>query len=285
MTVDFIIWNPDPVIFHLGNFSLRWYPVLLFAGFYISYLFLRKMFKEEGVPVKTLESFGVFILLGLFIGGRLMHCLVYEPGYYLHYPLDIIKPWRGELGNGAKFTGIRGLAGHGAAIGILLGLYINARRRHVSVLWIFDRIAIFGPLVGAFIRIGNLMNSEILGSYSNAPWAFVFARINNMPRHPAQLYEAIAYLVIFAIVYIYYKRMRERAKPGAILGLVLILVYVARFIIEFYKAPQTKVEPDMLLNFGQILSIPLLLLGLYLWFRPYSPKLKTYKSKIFEINF
>ncbi len=268
MTPGYIKWNPDPVMFSIGKVHLYWYPVLIFAGFYVSYLFLRQIFLREGKSLKLLESYGVFIILAIFIGGRLVHCLVYEPGYYLKFPLDIIKPWRGELGNGAKFTGIRGLSGHGSAAALLLLLVVNARRTHTPVLWIFDRIALFGPMVGFFTRIGNLINSEILGSYSTLPWAFIFKRVNNMPRHPSQLYEALAYLVIFIFVYLYFRRHEGHEKPGSILGIVLVSLYTVRFLIEFVKMPQTTVETRMFLDFGQILSIPFILFGLFLILRP-----------------
>ena len=264
----YIIWNPDPVIFSISSFKLYWYPLMIFTGFMISYYFLRKIFTREGRTLKELESYAIFIILAIFVGGRLVHCLVYEPEYYLKFPLDIIKPWRGELGNGAKFTGIRGLSGHGSAAALMIVLVINARRTKMPVLWIFDRIALFGPLVGFFTRIGNLINSEILGSYSTLPWAFIFPRVNNMPRHPAQLYEALAYLAIFIIIFIYFLRHEGREKPGSILGLVLVSLYVCRFFIEFVKMPQTNVENQMVLNYGQILSIPFILFGLFLIFRP-----------------
>jgi prolipoprotein diacylglyceryl transferase len=269
MTINYIIWDVDPVIFSVGTVSIRWYPILLFAGIFTSYLILRKIFREESVPLKTLDSYGVYILLALFIGGRLVHCLVYEPAYYLKFPLDIIKPWRGELGNGARFTGIRGMSGHGAAAAILLALILNARRTHTPVLWIFDRMAIFGPLVGFFIRLGNLFNSEILGVHSNLPWAFIFRRVNNMPRHPAQLYEALTYLLIFVIAYLFFRRNRKSGKEGATLGLVLVLVYVTRIFLEFVKEPQTQVESGRLLNYGQLLSLPFVVLGLILIIRSY----------------
>lgn len=241
---------------------------MIFAGFIVSYYFLRGIFAREGRSLKELESYAIFIILAIFIGGRLVHCLVYEPEYYLKFPLDIIKPWRGELGNGAKFTGIRGLSGHGSALALLIVLVINARRTKTPVLWIFDRIALFGPLVGFFTRIGNLINSEILGSYTTLPWAFIFPRVNNIPRHPAQLYEALAYLVIFIGIYIYFRRHEGHEKPGSILGLVLVSLYICRFFIEFVKMPQTKIEHSMVLNYGQILSIPFILAGLFLIFRP-----------------
>jgi phosphatidylglycerol:prolipoprotein diacylglycerol transferase len=168
----FIQWNKDPAIFSIGQFHLMWYPVLITLGFCLSYLFLVEIFSFEGISRRKLDSYGIFIIAGIFLGGRLVHCLVYEPQHYLNYPWDIIKPWKGVLGHGAKFTGIRGLSGHGSALGMILLIIINARRTKMPVLWILDRIALFGPLVGFFTRIGNLMNSEILGVPTKLPWGF-----------------------------------------------------------------------------------------------------------------
>ena len=269
MNLSFIIWNVDPVIFKIGIFSLHWYSLFLFLGFYVSYLFLTKIFKDEGYSRQTLDSYAIFIILGILIGGRLMHCLVYEPEHYLRYPLDIIKPWRGVLGKGAVFTGIRGLSGHGSAIGVVIGVAINAFRTKTPVSWIIDRIALFGPLVGFFVRMGNLMNSEILGKHSDKPWAFIFKRVSKVPRHPAQLYEAITYLIIFGIVFLYFKKHQGKEKPLSILGLVIFFLYLSRFFIEFVKSPQTKIEKDMLINYGQLLSLPFIIVGLILFFRPW----------------
>jgi phosphatidylglycerol---prolipoprotein diacylglyceryl transferase len=268
MILDYIIWNADPVLFRLGNVVVRWYPVLLVLSFYISYLFVDHIFEREKVSKTTMHSFGIFIIAGLLIGGRLVHCLFYEPEYYLKFPLDIIKPWRGELGNGAKFVGYRGMSGHGSVIGIILGIVINAVRTRTSIIWMIDRIAIFGPLIGLFVRIGNLFNSEILGTSSTLPWAFIFKRVDRTPRHPVQIYEALAYLIIFIISWEYYKRHAGKEKPGAILGLVLVLVYISRFLLEFFKADQSRIESTMRLNMGQVLSIPFIIIGLILLFRP-----------------
>lgn len=263
-----ITWNPDPVLFSLGPLSIQWYSVLLVLGFYISYRFMVRIFESEGKSKDTILSYGLFILAGLFIGGRLVHCLVYEPAYYLKYPWDMIKPWRGVLGQNARFVGYRGMSGHGSALGIVLGIVLNSLRTGTSMVWMVDRIAIFGPLIGFFVRIGNLVNSEILGNPSNVPWAFRFVRVDHIPRHPVQLYEAIACAVIFIFSYRYYKAVSGREKPGAILGLVLLLVYSSRFLLEFFKDKQSDLEAVLSLNLGHLLSIPFILAGLFLLFRP-----------------
>lgn len=268
MIFSYITWNVSPVLFRLGSVSIRWYSVFLVLSFYVSYRFMMHIYESEGKSKDTVLSYGLFILIGLFLGGRLMHCLAYEPEYYLKYPLDIIKPWRGKLGQNAVFVGYRGMSGHGSAIGIVLGIVINAIRTKTSMIWMLDRIAMFGPLIGFFVRLGNFFNSEILGTPSKMPWAVLFARVDPTPRHPVQIYESLAYLLIFIFIYRYYKKHIGREKPGSILGLVLILVYTARFLIEFFKANQSDVEQGLTLNMGHILSIPMIMIGLILFFRP-----------------
>jgi phosphatidylglycerol:prolipoprotein diacylglycerol transferase len=230
------------------------------------------IYDSEGKSRSTVLSYGLFILAGLFLGGRLVHCLAYEPEYYLKFPWDIVKPWRGVLGQNAMFVGYRGMSGHGSAIGIVVGIILNAIRTKTSMVWMVDRIALFGPLIGFFVRIGNFFNSEILGNPSEAPWAVLFTRVDPIPRHPVQLYEAITYAVIFIFSYSYYKKNIGNVKPGSILGLVLILAYTARFLLEFFKAKQSDVEATLTLNMGHLLSIPLIIIGLILFFRPVKNK-------------
>lgn len=265
MLLSYITWNIDPVIFRVGEFSLRWYSVLMATGFILGYLVMRKIFILENIPVRTLDTFGIYIVLGMFIGGRLGHCLFYEPGYYLKHPMDIIMPWRGELGNGAVFTGFRGMASHGGVFGVILGLTINARKQKLSVLWVFDRFAIVLALAGCFIRLGNFFNSEILGVKTNLPWAIIFERVTSLPRHPVQLYEAMAYLGIFLITYRYYRGRREILKNGEILSLAMIMVFLSRFLFEFIKMGQMTTDSVSILKMGQWLSIPFILFGFVLF--------------------
>jgi prolipoprotein diacylglyceryl transferase len=268
MLTGYITWNIDPVLFRAGSMVIRWYSLFLLISFYLSYRMMAVIYDRENVSRDTMLSYGLFILGGLFIGGRLMHCLAYEPEYYLKYPWDIIKPWRGVLGQNARFVGYRGMSGHGSAIGIVIGIVLNAIRTKSSMIWMIDRIALFGPLIGFFVRMGNLFNSEILGTPSKLPWAFLFVRSDPVPRHPVQLYEALAYLVIFIVVYRYYLNKAGREKPGEFLGLVLTLVYSARFLLEFMKDKQSDVEQGLWLNMGHILSIPMIIIGLILLLRP-----------------
>ena len=278
MELAYLTWNTDPVMFTLGAASVRWYSVFLVLSIVTSYMFLKRMFIREGVSPDLLFSYGIFIIAGLIIGGRLMHCLAYEPEYYLKYPWDIIKPWRGELGNNARFVGYRGMSGHGSALGIVLGIAINAWRTQTSMVWMVDRIALFGPLVGFFVRIGNFFNAEIQGKPTSASVGVVFTHADKIPRHPVQLYEAAAYGVIFLLAYRYYRKTAGHEKPGAMLGFVLILVYTARFFIEFFKARQSDVENDLFLNMGHLLSLPFILAGLILYFRPHNKKTKPQEA-------
>ncbi len=265
--INFISWNPNPVIFFLGNLPVRWYSVLLGIGFFSGYLVARGMFKREGVDRFVLESYGIWLVIGIVVGGRLGHCLFYEFDHYLQHPIEIIKPWQGTLGEGAIFTGLNGFSSHGWTIGIILTLWINSRIRKVHVLWALDIFAVVVVLAGAFVRIGNLMNSEIVGNATNLPWAFIFHRIDSLPRHPAQIYESLAYLLTFILAYGYFRRKLHTVPNGTYLGWVLIGVFLSRFMIEFVKRDQVSSEAGMILNLGQWLSIPFILLGLFLLFR------------------
>lgn len=267
MVLNFLTWSPDPVMFQLGSLSVRWYSVFLAAGFFSGYLVARDMFRREGVDHFVLESYGIWLIIGILVGGRLGHCLFYEFDYYMQHPIEMIKPWEGILGKNAVFTGLSGFSSHGWIIGVILVLWINSRRKKVPVLWALDIFAIGGVLAGAFVRIGNLMNSEIVGSPSDVPWAFVFTNIDHLPRHPAQIYESLAYLLTFFFVFGYFRKKMHTVPSGTYLGWVLIGVFISRFFIEFFKKDQVAAEAGMVLNLGQWLSIPFVLAGLLLIFR------------------
>lgn len=214
------------------------------------------IFKREKHTEQELNDLVWYMILGTVLGARLGHCLFYNPVYYLKHPIEILEVWRG------------GLASHGAAIGILTALYLYVKKRKdITFLWIIDRVVITVALSGFFIRMGNLFNSEIIGKPTNANWGFVFVSVDNIPRHPAQLYESIAYLLIFIFLLTFYFRTEGKFKPGIVFGLFLILVFGFRFFIEFIKENQTYFEQGMALNMGQLLSIPFVILGTYLLFR------------------
>ena len=214
------------------------------------------IYKKEQRSEDELNDLIWYVILGTVIGARLGHCLFYNPSYYLSHPLEILQIWKG------------GLASHGAAIGILTAIYFYVKKRKgLTFLWLMDRLVITVALAGFFIRMGNLFNSEIIGKPTNSNWGFVFVSVDNIPRHPAQLYEAIAYLLVFILIYAVFFVKREKLKNGSIFGLFLILVFAFRFFVEFIKENQSYFEEKMILNMGQLLSIPLILLGIYLVFR------------------
>ena len=251
-----IYWNVSPDIFSIGPFTIRWYGLLFALSFIIGFQIMTVIFRKEGRPESDLNDLIWHMILGTVIGARLGHCLFYNPSFYLSHPLEILMVWKG------------GLASHGAAIGILIALYLFVRKRkNYSFLWLLDRIVITVALAGFFIRMGNLFNSEIIGKPTDLPWAFVFALVDDKPRHPAQLYEAIAYLIIFICLIVYYFKSKAKFKSGKIFGIFLVSVFTFRFFVEFVKEDQSYFERGMVLNMGQLLSIPFVIVGIYLLIR------------------
>ena len=253
MIIDAINWNVNPEIFRIGNFAVRWYGLLFASGFVFGYLIFYKFFKKEGLTVEMLDKLTIYMALGVVIGARLGHCLFYEPDYYLKNPIEILKVWRG------------GLASHGAAIGILITLFLFIRKYKKSYIWILDRIVVVVALGGAMIRLGNLMNSEIYGIETNLPWGFVFLRNHEIvPKHPTQIYEALTYFAVFGLLFWIYLKTNGKFRSGTLFGWFLILVFGSRFFIEFIKEVQVPFEESMTLNMGQLLSIPFVLLGIFI---------------------
>lgn len=223
------------------------------ASFVVGFWIMTKIFRNENRPEKDLNDLIWFMIIGTVAGARLGHCLFYNPAYYLSNPLEILMIQKG------------GLASHGAAIGILLAIYIYIRKNNkYSFIWLMDRIVITVALGGAFIRLGNLFNSEIIGMPTNGDWGFIFLVIDNIPRHPAQLYESLAYLLVFITLVFIYRSNWKTMKEGLLFGVFLIAVFGFRFIIEFVKEDQTYFEEGWVLNMGQLLSLPLILYGFYL---------------------
>jgi phosphatidylglycerol---prolipoprotein diacylglyceryl transferase len=256
MFISSIFWDVSPEIVKLGPITLRWYGLLFAAGFVLGYLILTKIYKLEKKPQADLEQLSIYVILGTVIGARLGHCLFYDPVFYLSHPLEIIKVWEG------------GLASHGAAIGILTSIYLlTKKQKDKTMLWILDRVVIVVALAAVLIRLGNLFNSEIIGKAADVPWAFIFARVDNVPRHPAQLYESIFYLISFIVLYYIYYKTEKKSKQGYIFGLFLVLIFGFRFFVEFLKVEQSAFEKGMVLDMGQILSIPFILGGFYFMFK------------------
>lgn len=277
MTLLSIIWNPDPIWFSIGNIDFRYYSILYVAGLVAAYFIINKLVMREGKPREFIDKFTWFIIIGLIIGARVGHCLFYEPGYYLHHITEMLLPIKQMADGSWKFIGYQGLASHGGAIGILAALYFFCRRYKVEYLWIADRLVMPVPLVGVFIRFGNFMNSEIVGQPTQSDWGIVFQRVDMLPRHPSQLYEAICYLIIFGILLWYYHKNFGSLVNGKIFGLFLILVFSARFFIEFGKEVQEEFEEAMALDMGQLLSLPFIALGVWLFFFR-KPKAKSGES-------
>ncbi len=248
-----IRWDVDPEIFRIGFIAIRWYSLLFMLAFVVGLYIFNWIYKKEHKPPQDLDTLLIYMLLGTVIGARLGHCLFYDPGYYLSHPIKILMVWEG------------GLASHGAAIGILIALWLYSKKKpDQPFFWITDRIVITVALAGSFIRLGNLFNSEIIGRPTHVPWAFIFVRVDNIPRHPSQIYESLAYLIIFIILLMLYKKKGAETPRGQLFGWFLILVFSFRFFVEFFKAVQEPFEAHLPLDMGQLLSIPLVLLGIYI---------------------
>ena len=252
MLFQIISWDANPEIFRIGSFAVRWYGLLFASSFFFGYIMMNKIFKNEGLGEDVLDRLTIYMALGTILGARLGHCFFYEPDYYLKNPSEILMIWHG------------GLASHGAAIGILTALWYFAKREKKDYIWILDRIVITVALSGFFIRMGNLMNSEIYGVETKVPWGFIF--LNNyetVPKHPTQIYEALVYLAIFILLYKLYWIKKGEHYQGLLISLFLILVFASRFFIEFLKEDQVAFEATMKLNMGQLLSIPFVLAGVW----------------------
>ena len=259
----YIHWDPSPIILDLGFYELRWYSLLFALGFVFGYSIIKGYFKKAGLEDELLEKLTIYIVVATVVGARLGHCLFYDWDYYSNNIAEIFLPFRFQPE--FEFTGFQGLASHGGIFGIVLAVILFSRKYNVKSLWIYDKLSIVGALAGACIRFGNLMNSEIVGKPADVPWAFIFERVDSAPRHPGQLYEAFAYLTIFVVLF--FLDRKNKREPGFIFGLFFILLFSARFIIEFFKANQSDFEADMVLNMGQLLSVPFILFGAILVYK------------------
>lgn len=256
--LDFVVWNADPVLFSLGPFSVRWYGLAFAIGFFIGYKIVEAMFKHEGAPERWLGILLAYVIVGTIVGARLGHVFFYQWDYYSQHPGEILKIWEG------------GLASHGGTIAIIIMVFLFSwivAKKPAS--WTFDKLVIPIALVGGLIRLGNLMNSEIYGCETSLPWGFIFVREGEtVPKHPTQIYEALCYFVLFAILmWMYWKRNAEE-RPWLITGIFFIGIFLPRFLIEYIKNVQVAKEVNMIsewgVNMGQILSIPFILLGIFL---------------------
>ena len=270
---DHIIhWNVDPEIFWItDSFPLRYYGLFWVLGLLSAYVIIKQFYKKEGVPVENLDKLTNYVFVGGLLGARLGHCLFYDFEYYSDHILEIFLPIQ-EVNGSYQFTGFSGLASHGGTLGAFIAILMYSKKSKTNLLWILDRVAIGATVTSAFIRLGNLMNSEIYGKPTDGSWGFVFERDDMIPRHPTQLYEAFSYLLIFAVLLAMYRSKKFANRNGVLVGTFFSLFFSARFFIEFFKENQVDFEDAMTLNMGQWLSIPFVIVGLILIF--YKPKKK-----------
>ncbi len=245
-------WNVDPELFSFGTFHVRWYGLLFSLAFLSSFAIMVWIFRRENKSDDLLNRLFLYVFVGVVAGARLGHCLFYSPEFYLTHPIEILKVWEG------------GLASHGAAAGIIIALLLFARRtKGTSFIWVADRVSVVIPLAAIFVRLGNFINSEILGLPTDLPWAVIFSRVDMVPRHPVQLYEALTYLIIFLVMLTLYRKSLG-ARPGRLTGSMLTMLFSMRFILEFFKTGQSTLDPSMPITMGQLLSIPLVAFGVWL---------------------
>lgn len=280
MTVN---WNPDPVFLNIaGNFSIRYYGLLWVVGIALSYIVVRKQYMDRGIGEEKFDPLFFYCFLGMIVGARLGHCLFYEPEYYLNHMAEIFLPVKFLPDGGWKWIGYQGLASHGGTLCLMIALILYCRKYKMNILDVFDIIAISTPICACCIRLANLMNSEIIGKPTDVPWAFVFEHVDMVPRHPAQLYEALAYFTLFIVMMILYKKLKTYRR-GFFFGLCITAIFTFRFFIEFLKEDQVDFEEGMTFNMGQLLSIPLIIAGIYFMFfykgkKMRMDKLEEYKA-------
>lgn len=256
--LDIIYWNANPTLFSLGPVSVRWYGLMFAVGFTVGYMIVSKMFRHEGAPEKWLGSLLAYVGVATLIGSRLGHVFFYEWDYYSQHPGEILMIWHG------------GLASHGGTIANIIALFLWSwivSKKPAS--WVFDKIVVAVALVGGLIRLGNLFNSEIYGGPTDLPWGFVFVRNGDtVPTHPTQIYEALCYFLLFGLLMWMYWKKNAEERPWLITGVFFIGIFLPRFLIEYVKNVQVESEYSMIaqygMNMGQVLSIPFILLGVFL---------------------
>lgn len=247
--MEYFVWSMDPILFEFGSLRLFWYGLLFATAILAGLQIMKWIFRREGKSVDLVDSGFVYAVIGIVVGARLGHCFFYDPAFYLANPMKIFAVWEG------------GLASHGGGLGVIIALYFFVKKYKLDFMWLLDRMVLPTALFAFFVRMGNFMNSEILGMKTDVSWAIIFAKVDNIPRHPAQLYEAVAYLAIFFILFFIYKN-KKTLQPGFLFGMFLTLVFSARFLVEFVKERQASYSSDFILNTGQALSIPFLLIGI-----------------------
>ncbi len=263
----FIIWNPS---LSIGPF--RWYSLCWLIGLALAYFVVKRLYKEQRIKDELFDPLFIYCFLGILIGARLGHCIFYQPDYFLTSAkgfVEMLLPIHFLADGGWKFTGYEGLASHGGTLGLMIALWLYVRKTKLSIWRVLDNIAIATGITACFIRLGNLMNSEIIGKITDVPWAFIFERVDTMPRHPGQLYEAIAYAILFGIMWTIYKkrstfnvqRSTFNVGSGWYFGFCLTYIFTFRFFIEYTKEIQEAFEASLPIDMGQILSIPFIIIG------------------------
>ena len=300
--MSYIFWNPELTAIQLGPLGIRWYSLCWMIGLLAAYFYVRRIFSDEKIPYEKFEPLFLYCFIGILIGARLGHCVFYQPEYFLasakgwfemFIPVKLFGAGVADsLSSGQwKFIGYEGLASHGGTLGLMLALLLYSRKMKLPLLFLIDAIAIATPVTACFIRLGNLMNSEIIGKPTTLPWAFIFERVDNIPRHPGQLYEAIAYCILALIMFAIYKRTSKASHDnkavsdnktlndstryigtGFYFGLCLLFIFTARFFIELTKENQVDFESAMTINMGQLLSLPFVVLGAVCMWRGYKKK-------------
>lgn len=273
-TLLYIYWQPDDVAFHLGSFGIRWYSLCWLIGLTLGFFLMRWLYRQHKYPSEKFDPLFLYVFLGVLVGGRLGHCLFYEPDYFLsswQHIVEMFLPIR-EIGGSWHFTGYQGLASHGGVIGMLIALYLYIRHYRMPAWVVLDFMGICSGITATFIRLGNLMNSEIIGKVTDVPWAFIFANVDQAPRHPGQLYESLFYLFTFIVILLVYRRHKDKVGTGLFFGLCLTMIFTFRFIIEYTKEVQEAFEDGLPIDMGQILSIPFIAIGV--WAIVHSVKVK-----------
>lgn len=275
-----IVWDVNPEIFNIGGFGVRWYSLMFIIAFVLGLHFMKKIYIEDSINPEKLDPLFMYVFVSMLIGMRLGDVFFYSWDYYQNHLLEIILPIKKQEGasalfgllKGWKFTGFTGFASHGAAIAIPIAMYFYAKK-HLQKSWLFilDRLGIMVALAGFFIRFGNFFNSEIYGKPTGSSFGVIFTRAGEtVPRHPTQLYEAFSYLILFFALWYFYWKTDKKKQEGFLFGLFMVVLWSLRFVIEFLKEAQVEGREDWVfnsLNTGQVLSIPLVLIGLWLMFR------------------
>ena len=262
--LSYIFWNPDDTLLRIGSFGIRYYSLCWLAGLAGAYFMVKWLYRDQQIKESLFEPLFLYCFISILVGARLGHCLFYDPAYSLsswaHF-VEMLIPMRHLADGSWKFTGYEGLASHGGTLGLIIGLWLYCRNLKMNIWTVLDNIAIATPITACFIRLGNLMNSEIIGKVTDVPWAFIFTKVDQYPRHPGQLYEAIAYALFFFVGWFLYKKAKTRVGTGFFFGLCLTLIFTFRFFVEFTKDIQVDFEAGMPLDMGQLLSIPFVILG------------------------